>query len=89
MSLAYLDHPMQRDNIGSTPQIFQNLDFSLYFLLFDWFESLDDTFLVVGYINALKDLTVFASPKLPDKLKIILKINTLFLLQSLDKPKLT
>jgi len=38
----------KRDNIGTSSQILENLDFTLDFLLLDWFEHLDDAFLL-GY----------------------------------------
>jgi len=39
----------------------EDLDFTLYLLLFDRLQDFDDTFLVVGDINAFEDLTVLST----------------------------
>ena len=46
--------------------------FSTHLLLFNRFENLDNTFLVICTVNPLKHLTVFSSPNLPHHLVIIL-----------------
>ena len=61
-ALAVTYHVQQCDDVGPARKVLEDFDLSLYFLLLDRFEDLDDTLLVVGDINALEHLRVFASP---------------------------
>lgn len=55
LGLAVTHDVQQGDNVGAARQILQDFDFTLDFLLLDRFEDLDDTFLIVGHVDALKD----------------------------------
>jgi hypothetical protein len=48
-------------DVGATGKILQNLDLSLNLLLLDGLQNLDDAFLVVDNVDALKNLRVFSS----------------------------
>lgn len=52
----------QRNDVGSTGEVLQNLDLPLYLLLLDGLEDLDDAFLVVDDVDAFEDLRVLAAP---------------------------
>jgi hypothetical protein len=59
LTLAISDNIQQSNDVGPTGQVLQDLDLALYFLLLDGFEDLNDTFLIVGDVNALEDFRVF------------------------------
>jgi hypothetical protein len=58
--LAVSHDIQQRDDVGAAGKVLKNLDLALDLLLLNRLEDLDDTFLVVDHIDALKDLRVFA-----------------------------
>lgn len=60
-NLVVANDIQQSDDVGSATEVLQDLDLALYLLLLDGLEDLDDTFLVVDDVDALKDLGVFAS----------------------------
>ena len=60
LTLAVPDDVQQSHDIGTSGQILQDLDLTLYLLLLDRLQNLDDTLLVVGDIDALEDFGVFA-----------------------------
>jgi hypothetical protein len=63
VAVAYLrvaDDVKESDNIGATRQVLKNLDLALYLLLLDRLQDLDDAFLVVDNVDALKDLRVLS-----------------------------
>lgn len=62
LALTISHHIQKRDNIGSTGQILEYLDLSLYLLLLHWLEDFDNAFLVVDNIYAFEDLRVLPSP---------------------------
>jgi hypothetical protein len=51
----------QCDNVWPTRQVLEDLDLTLYLLLLDRLQDLDDTFLVVGDIDALEYLRVLSA----------------------------
>jgi hypothetical protein len=59
LTLAISDNIQQSNDVGPTGQVLQDLDLALYFLLLDGFEDLNDTFLIVGDVDALEDFRVF------------------------------
>lgn len=61
LALVVPNNVKQCDNIGATGKILENLDLSLDLLLLDWLQDLDDAFLVVDYVDTLKDLRVLSS----------------------------
>ena len=68
--LVVAHHVEQRDNVGAARQVLQNLDFTLDLLLLDGLEDLDDAFLVVDDVDALKDLGVLSAANLADNLVV-------------------
>ena len=60
-----LYHAVKGYHVCSSPQVFQNLNFSLNFLLFDRFQCFNDAFVVGGDIYTLEDFTVLAPTQLP------------------------
>lgn len=46
----------QRDDVGATSQVLEDLDLSLDLLLLHWLQHLDDTWLVVLDVDAFEDL---------------------------------
>lgn len=62
LALTISHHIQKRDNIGSTGQILEYLDLSLYLLLLHRLEDFDNAFLVVDNIYAFEDLRVLPSP---------------------------
>lgn len=50
----------QRNNVGSTSQILQDLDLSLDLLLLNGLQNLDDAFLVIDDVNAFENFGVLA-----------------------------
>lgn len=60
-NLVVANDIQQSDDVGSATEVLQDLDLALYLFLLDGLEDLDDTFLVVDDVDALKDLGVFAS----------------------------
>merc|ERR1719495_1235940 len=67
-----LDYSMQRDDVGSSPQVLQYLDLPLDLLLLHWFQRLHHTLLVVVDVDRLEHLRVFTPSQLPHKLIVIL-----------------
>jgi hypothetical protein len=59
--LGVPDHVEEGNDIRPPGQILQNLDLTLYLLLLNRFEDLDDAFLVVDDIDALEDLGVLSA----------------------------
>ena len=59
--MAVPDNIQQSHNVWPARQILQDLDLSLYLLLLHRLEHLDDTLLVVGDIDALKNLRVLSA----------------------------
>lgn len=57
--LAIPHNIQQSNNVWATGQILQDLDLSLDLLLLHGLEHLDDAFLIVDNVNALKDFRVF------------------------------
>jgi hypothetical protein len=70
-NLVVAHHIQQRDDVGATRQILQDLDLTLYLLLLDRLEDLDDAFLVVDHIDALKNLRVLSAANLADYLVVL------------------
>ena len=62
----------QSDNVGPSRQILQDLDLSLYLLLLDGFEDLDDALFFVLNVDALKDFRVLPSPYFANDLVVVL-----------------
>lgn len=63
LSATYLAvaHDIEKsDNVWAATEILENLDFSLYLLLLDGLEDLDDAFLVVDDVDALEHLRVLS-----------------------------
>jgi hypothetical protein len=60
-ALAISHYIQQGDNIGSSRQILQDFDLSLYLLLLDRLQDFDDAFLVVDDIDPLEYFRVFPS----------------------------
>ena len=61
-----LDDSLQRDDVGSTAQVLQDLDLALDLLLLDRLQRLDYAFLVVGHVDGFEDLAVLAPSELPE-----------------------
>ena len=61
-----LDDSLQRDDVGSTAQVLQDLDLALDLLLLDRLQRLDYAFLVVGHVDGFEDLAVLAPTELPE-----------------------
>lgn len=59
--LAVAHNVQQGDNVWTSAQVLENLDFTLYLLLLDGFEDFDDAFLVVDNIDAFEDFGVLSS----------------------------
>src|SRR5205085_8675750 len=59
-NLAIAHHVEQGHNVWPACEVLQDLDLALYLLLLDRLEDLDDTFLVVYHVDALKHLRVLA-----------------------------
>ena len=57
------------NDIWSTCQIFQNFNFTLDFLLLDWFQNFDNTLFVIRYIDGFEDFRIFASTQFSYELK--------------------
>ena len=56
-----ISHDVQEsNNVRSARQVLQDLDLSLYLLLLDGLEDLDDAFLVVGNVDAFEDFRVLS-----------------------------
>jgi hypothetical protein len=49
------------DDVGAAAQVLEDFDLTLDLLLLNGLEDLDDAFLVIDYVDALKDLRVFAA----------------------------
>lgn len=54
--LGIADDVEEGNNIRSSGEILENLDFPLDLLLLDWFEDFDDAFLFVDHINSFEYL---------------------------------
>jgi len=63
---------VQPDNIWSASQVLENLDLTLDLFLFDWLQNLDAALFIVGDVDTLKDLRVFASSHLAYDLVAVL-----------------
>ena len=61
-----LDDSLQRDDVGSTAQVLQDLDLALDLFLLDRLQRLDYAFLVVGHVDGFEDLAVLAPTELPE-----------------------
>jgi len=61
LALRVADDVEEGDDIGAAGEVLQDLDLSLDLLLLDGLENLDDAFLVVDDVDALKDFRVFSS----------------------------
>lgn len=59
-ALAIANDIKQGYHVGTTRQILKNLDLTLNLLLLDRLEDLDDTLLIVDYIDALEHFGVFS-----------------------------
>lgn len=60
LALVIPDNIEKSDDIRSTRQILENLDFTLYLLLLDRLQDLDHTFLIVDHINSFKNFGVLS-----------------------------
>ncbi len=63
-----LDNALQGDDVGATPEIFQDLDLALDLLLLDGLQRFDHTLLIVGDVDGLEHLAVLAPAQFSDKL---------------------
>jgi hypothetical protein len=70
-NLVVAHHVQQRDDVGAARQILQDLDLALYLLLLNRLQDLDDAFLVVDDVDALKNLGVFPAANLADHLIVL------------------
>ena len=68
-SVSSMTH-QEGNDIWSTCQIFQNFNFTLDFLLLDWFQNLDNTLFVIRYIDGFEDFRIFASTQFSNELKL-------------------
>ena len=59
--LVVAHHIQKRNNVGPARQVLQDLDLALYLLLLDGLEDLDDAFLVVDDVDALKNFRVLSA----------------------------
>jgi hypothetical protein len=59
--LAIAHNIEQTNNVGASTQVLENLDLTLDLLLLDRLENLDDAFLVVDDVDALKDFRVLSA----------------------------
>lgn len=59
-------------NVGTSSQVLKNLDFSSNLLLFNRFQSFDDTLLVVCNIDTLKYFRVFTTSYFTNNFVIVL-----------------
>lgn len=59
--LRVSDHVQQRNNVGTSGEILENLDLSLDLLLLNRLENLDNTFLVVHDVDAFENFGIFAT----------------------------
>jgi hypothetical protein len=59
--LAIAHNIKQTNNVGASTQVLENLDLTLDLLLLDRLEDLDDAFLVVDDVDALKDFRVLSA----------------------------
>jgi hypothetical protein len=64
------------DDIRSTRQILENLDFTLYLLLLDRLQDLNHTFLIVDHIDTLKDFGILSSAYMMPKLDSVASTTT-------------
>ena len=65
-------HDVQQGyDIGPARQVLKDLDLALYLLLLDRLQHLDDAFLVVDDVDALKDVTVLPPADLLDDFVIL------------------
>jgi hypothetical protein len=60
------------DDVGTTTEVLQDLDFTSNLLLLDRLQDLDDAAFVGNDIHALEHLTVFATAHLADDLIVVL-----------------
>lgn len=72
-NLCVPDNIEEGDDIRPTGQILQNLDLALNLLLLDGLQHLDDAFLVVDNVDALKDFRVF-TPACPPNTNPVSKL---------------
>ena len=59
--LAVSHNVKKTNDVGASTQVLEDLDFTLDLLLLDRLEDLDDAFLVVDDVDALKNFRVFPS----------------------------
>ena len=64
-NLIIPDDIEESNNIWATTQNLKDFDFSFDFLLLDRFEDFDNTFLIIGDINALENFRVLAPSNFP------------------------
>ena len=60
--LTIPNHIQQRNNIGTSRQVLQDLDLTLDLLLLDRLQNLDNALLIVDNIDTFEDFRVFPSP---------------------------
>jgi hypothetical protein len=75
LGLIVSNQIQQTNNVGATRQILKNFDFSLNLLLLDWFQNLDNTFLVVGHANSFKHFRILSPPNFTNDFIVILHAN--------------
>lgn len=61
LALRVPNNVQERNNVGPSRQVLEDLDFALDLLLLDRLEDLDDTLLVVHDVDALKNFRVFSA----------------------------
>lgn len=60
-NLRVSDDIQQRNNVGATGEVLEDLDFSLDLLLLHGLQNLDDAFLVVDNIDPFEDFRVLST----------------------------